>query len=83
MVENFAKLFAQAYSPFPCECLGAPKFFRSAPNFPERPLKCISAYILYNKTYRVDCCEHFLMLSGAEPLLSQLIINELTRGLDV
>ena len=29
-------------------CIGAPKCFRSAPNFPERPLKCILAYIGYN-----------------------------------
>ena len=56
---EFCITFAQAYRPSPWVCIGAPKFFRSAPNFPEQPLKCISAYMLHNKSYRVNCCEHF------------------------
>ena len=44
------------HSPSPGVCIGDPKFFRSAPNFPEQPVKWVSAYNLHNKKYRIICC---------------------------
>ena len=43
--------------------------------FPEQPIKCIIAYMLHNKSYRITPFEYFFVLSTAETMLSHCWVS--------